>query len=144
MPREEGVFTHEKVYRTAGTSYQANVFLIGQDRCDAASSHTAVLDAQISARLPNMTRLRACRPSLLLLIGDYGWVNQWKPVPHARAEWKELAEWHDRVDCHNLAFLDCHVKFLNIRKGFWVTSEYCVLPFQELFDLAYRVQEPAP
>ena len=56
---------------------------------------------------------------------------------------KEMAEWHNKPDCHNLAFLDGHVAFLNIRKGYYVTDEYCVLPFEDLCSLAHEVQGPA-
>jgi prepilin-type N-terminal cleavage/methylation domain-containing protein/prepilin-type processing-associated H-X9-DG protein len=134
----------EKVYRAVGTSYQTNLFLIGQNKCGKFCEHTAALDAQISDRLPNMTRLRAYRPSLLLLIGDHGWVNQWDPQPYDAAEVKALAEWHGRADWHNLAFLDGHVRFLEIRKGFYVTDEYNVLPFADLYGLAREVQGPVP
>ncbi len=137
-----GALVREKAYRAVGTSYQTNIFLIGQNRCGAFSSHTAELDMQISARLPDMTCTRACRPSLLLLIGDYGWINQWQPKPHPIPEWKALAEWHGRENWHNLAFLDGHVSFLEIQKGFYVTEEYTVLPFADLYGLANDVQGP--
>ena len=81
-------------------------------------------------------------PSRLLLIGDYGWFNQSKPAAHGREDWKELAEWHDRANYHNMAFMDSHVKFLNVRKGFYVTDEYNVLPFKDLYGLAQEVQGP--
>jgi hypothetical protein len=42
-----------------------------------------------------------------------------------------------------MAFLDGHVKFLNIRKGYYVTSEYLVLPFEDLRELALQVQGPS-
>ena len=135
-----GLLLREKAYRVNGTSYQTNIFLIGQNRCGAFSDHTAVLDQEISEHLPNLNRSDVANPSRLLLIGDYGWINQWKPKPHPEIEWKDLAEWHRKADCHNLAFLDGHVKFLNIRKGFYVTAEYCVLPFQDLYELALKVQ----
>jgi prepilin-type processing-associated H-X9-DG protein len=116
------------------------MFLIGQNRCIPFSTKTAGLDQEISNRLPDLNRNRVCNPSRLLLIGDYGWINQWKPQPHPRQDWKELAEWHGREDHHNVAFLDGHVRFLNIRKGVYVAEEYCVLPFEELFGLALQVQ----
>lgn len=139
---------YEKVFRLLGTSYQANIFLIGQNRCDPFSANTAELDAQISARLGKVNRSRVGNPARILLIGDYGWFNQWIPLQHPleRLEdllnqkgLKELAEWHGRVDCYNMAFLDSHAKLLNIRKGFYVTDEYSVLPFEELKYLAYEV-----
>ncbi len=143
---------YEKAYHVCGTSYITNLFLIGPGGFAfnqfyppaLITPEVTLLGGKINERVPGVSVDEVANPSRLLLIGDYGWINQWKPRPHPRAEWKELAEWHDRVDCHNLAFLDGHVKFLNIRKGFWVTSEYCVLPFRELFDLAYEVQGQAP
>jgi prepilin-type N-terminal cleavage/methylation domain-containing protein len=147
-----GRMLYEQVYHACGTSYITNLFLVGPFGFTfnqfyppaLITPEVTLLGQKINERVPNVSVDEVANPSRLLLIGDYGWVNQWKPRPHPRAEWKELAEWHGRVDCHNLAFLDCHVKFVNIRKGFWVTSEYCVLPFRELFDLAYQVQEPVP
>lgn len=137
-----GALVREKVYRAVGTSYQTNIFLIGQNKCSAFSSRTATLDKEISKRLPNTTFLRACKPSLLLLIGDYGWINQWQPKPNPVPAWKTLAEWHGRENRFNLAFLDGHTRFLEIRKGFYVTDEYNVLPFADLYGLAHEVQGP--
>jgi type II secretory pathway pseudopilin PulG len=138
-----GFALHEKAYRYIGTSYQTNIFLIGQNSCRPFSAKTQILDVQISDRLKNLNRNRVCNPSRLLLIGDYGWINQWVPEspPQWWDEWKELAEWHGRVDCHNMAFLDSHVSFLKIQKGIYVTDEYSVLPFEELYELAYEVQQ---
>ncbi len=146
---------YEKVFRILGTSYQANIFLIGQNACGTFSTNgnTAELDAAISARLTEVNRSKVGNPARILLIGDYGWINQWIPVQHPleRLEpilnqkgLKEWAEWHGRVDCYNMAFLDSHTKLLNIRKGFYVTDEYSVLPFEELNYLAYEVQGYQP
>lgn len=133
----------EKVYRLHGTSYQTNIFLIGQDSCQSFSTHTQELDLAIAARLPRLDVNRVAKShSRLLLMGDYGWINQWKPRPHPHAEWKELAEWHRKVDCHNLAFLDGHVSFVKIRKGYYITDEYWVLPFEDLSSLAGKLQGP--
>ena len=137
-----GLFLREKAYRVNGTSYQTNIFLIGQNRCGTFSDHTAVLDQEISQRLPNLNRSDVANPSRLLLIGDYGWINQWKPKPHPENEWKDLTEWHRKANFHNLAFLDGHAQFQNIRKGFYVTDDYCVLPFPDLHKLALKVQGP--
>jgi hypothetical protein len=41
-----------------------------------------------------------------------------------------------------MAFLDSHTQFLNIHKGFYITDQYTVVPFIELYDLAYEVQGP--
>jgi prepilin-type N-terminal cleavage/methylation domain-containing protein len=141
-----GYARHEKVFRQIGTSYQTNIFLIGQNSCGPFSANTAELDKAISARLTKVNRSRVGNPARVLLIGDYGWINQWQPRPNPLSFTNEvyLAEWHGRADCYNMAFLDSHTKLLNIRKGFYVTDEYSVLPFDELNYLAHEVQGYQP
>ncbi|KPL24824.1 MAG: hypothetical protein AMJ75_02650 [Phycisphaerae bacterium SM1_79] len=147
-----GPWLYEKAYHVCGTSYNTNLFLIGPGVFRfimfyppaLMSPEVTLLGEKINERVPSVCMDEVANPSRMLLIGDYGWFNQWKPRPHPQPEWKELAEWHDRVDCHNLAFLDGHVSFVNIRKGIYITSEYCVLPFKDLYDLAYQVQEQMP
>jgi hypothetical protein len=39
-----------------------------------------------------------------------------------------------------MAFLDSHVKLVNIRKGFYVSDEYSVVPFEELLGMAREIQ----
>ena len=134
-----GPWLYEKVYDVYGTSYNTNIFLIGPDRCGTFSAKTQALDAEISKRMAMVGVDDVANPTRLLLIGDWGWINQWRP---GSQPYKELAEWHGRPDCYNMAFLDGHVDFLEIQKQFYVTGEYCVLPFEELFDLAYEVQGP--
>jgi len=133
----------ETVYRAHGTSYQTNIFLVGPDSCKPFSERTKELDLEIAARLPHLNAVRVANHSRIAMIGDYGWVNQWDPTPFRYSQWKERAEWHRRDCGHNLAFLDGHVDLLTVRKGYYVTDEYCVLPFEDLYDLAGRVQGPA-
>jgi prepilin-type N-terminal cleavage/methylation domain-containing protein len=138
-----GFAVREKAYRYLGTSYNTNTFLIGQDGCWPFNDKTKPLDEEIDKRLRGgVNRSRVGNPARVLLIGDYGWINQWQPKPHQKQEWKELAEWHGRVDSHSMAFLDSHCQFLTIQKGFYVTDQYSVLPFEELYPLAYQVQGP--
>ena len=137
-----GYFFREKAYRTNGTSYQTNIFLIGQDKCDIFSLRTAPLDEQIDARLKDMTVKKVASPSRLCLMGDFGWVNQWMPRDLPFLEWKKLAEWHGKADFHNMAFLDGHIAFMRIRKGIYVANDYAVLPFKDLYGLAQQVQDP--
>ncbi len=143
-----GYAVREKAYDYLGTSYQTNVMLIGQNQLSIRASgqfaQFMTLHEEINKQLANLTLSRVDHHSRLLLIGDCGWINEWKPIPHPREDWKELAEWHDRPDCHNVAFLDGHVGFLNIRKGFYVTDEYTVLPFEELHGLAHEIQKQLP
>jgi len=136
-----GPYLREKVYDYLGTSYQTNILLIGQDQLLVGNDKFSILHTEVNSRLKNLRRSSADNPSRLLLIGDYGWVNQWKPIPHPSEDMKELAEWHGREDYHNLAFLDSHVRFLRIQKGFYVTDEYTVLPFKELYGLAREIQQ---
>ena len=103
----------------------------------------APLHIEVNKRLENLTLARVNHHSRLLLIGDYGWYNQIKAPPHPPhpdVDFKEQAEWHGRVDCHNMAFLDSHVKFLNIRKGIYVADEYSMVPFEELLGMAREIQ----
>lgn len=139
-----GFYFNELVYHVRGTSYFTNHFLIGPDQFGQYSDHTADLDAQISRRLPNLNWNRVYAPARLLLVGDFGWVNQWDPKPHRRPEYKDKAEWHNKEETHNLAFLDGHVSFLTIQKGYYVTETYSVVPFKDLYSLARKVQGPVP
>jgi len=133
---------YEKAYNRFGTSYQTNRFLIGPYPCEAACSKTAELDGMISDRLPRLNQDSVANPVLVLLMGDYGWVNQWLPAFKASLDRKRLAEWHRRADHYNMVFLDGHVALLEIRKGYYVTEDYYVLPFPGLFGLAREVQGP--
>lgn len=135
-----GYAVRTKAYRFLGTSYQTNILLIGQNQVLVLGDAFQTLHEEINMRLGNLKLTRVYQPARLLLIGDYGWINQWKPVPHPNEEWKALAEWHHRVDSHNLAFLDGHVGFLDIEKGLYVGDEYSVLPFKELYGLAREAQ----
>lgn len=137
-----GFAVREKAYHYLGTSYHTNIQLIGQDQLLVLADKFETLHEEINKRLKNLTFSRVDNPSRVLLIGDYGWFNQSKPDPHGREDWKELAEWHNRTNHHNMAFLDSHVQFLSIRKGFYVTDEYNVLPFKDLYRLAQEVQGP--
>ncbi|MBL7153460.1 MAG: type II secretion system protein [Phycisphaerae bacterium] len=139
-----GVYWAEQVFHGYGTSYQTNIFLIGQNSCGTFSAGTADLDKEIAKRLSSVHRDQGLiNPARLLLMGDFGWINQWMPTPHPYEELKEMAEWHNKANHHNMAFLDGHVDFLDIQKGYYVTDEYCVLPFKDLYNLALDVQGPA-
>jgi len=139
-----GYAAEEKAYNYYGTSYQTNLMLIGQNQLLIPNDRFAVLHEEINKRLRNLTLSRVDQHSRLLLIGNYGWINQWKPIPHPRQDWKALAEWHGRADCFNMAFLDGHADFLNIGKGLYVADEYSVVPFEELFGLAREIQSQGP
>jgi len=117
-----------------GTSYQTNILLIGPNSIGPGNERLRPLHEQINGRLKHLNISKVTEPAHVLLIGDYGWVNQWMPENPFRTEW------HDRPACHNLAFLDGHVEYLFIRKGLYVASRYRVLPFADLDALAGQVQ----
>ena len=124
------------IYSYMGTSYQTNIFLIGQDQVGWMPSEE--LKDAINARLKGLMLTQVDNPSRLLLMGDFGWLNQCRPnVPR-------IGDWHGKAYHHNLAFLDGHIEFLHIRKGLYITPEYTVLPFSDLYDLARDVQEEEP
>jgi len=140
-----GATLRQKVYQVIGTSYQTNIFLVGGALSfplwySPMTADTTALGDAINQRIVNLKRGNVHNASQLLLIGDYGWINQWKPTPFPDPEWKQIAEWHGRPDYHCMAFLDGHAKFLEIRKGFWVTGEYAVLPFADLYPVGRRIQ----
>ena len=140
-----GAALRQKVYLVVGTSYQTNIFLVGgafnwPGWYSPMTTDTTAMGDAIDKRTVNLKRGNVHHTSQLLLIGDYGWINQWKPTPFPDPEWKEIAEWHGRLDHHCMAFLDGHAKFLEIRKGFWVTDEYAVLPFADLYPIGRRIQ----
>ena len=50
-------------------------------------------------------------------------------------QYKSYAEWHVKPDCYNLAFLDGHIAFVKIRRAYYVTDDYSVIPFKDLYRL---------
>jgi len=133
-----------KVFMNYGTSYLTNAFLVGPSQTLVRPDPFEELHTEINMRLKNINRVDADNPSRLVLMGDFGWYNQWRATPHPRLDWKELAEWHGRVDAFNIAFLDGHTAFLTVDKGIYVADDYAVLPFSELYGLARAVQGPLP
>jgi len=131
-----------EVYLYWGTSYPTNHFLIGQNAFSPFSEHTFKFDQRLSDRITHMSTSKVTvQHSKLLLMGDYGWFNQWKPEEHKSPELKELAEWHRKPDSYNLAFLDGHVKFTRVQKGFYDTDDYTVVPFQDMIPWINEIQE---
>lgn len=75
-----------------------------------------------------------------VLIGDYGWFNQWHARPHALEEWKTLAEWHRKPERFNIGFVDGHVEFTHIKKGHHITEHDTGVPFDGFLDDAGALQ----
>lgn len=131
-PGDRG-YTGPIYYQDLGTSYQTNTLLIGQDQIGQLPSDK--LRDEINRRLKGLKRQAVDNPGRVLLIGDFGWGVQWIPGYPAGPYW------HNRHDCYNLAYLDGHVHFLRVHKGLYITDEYTILPFKEVYGLARDVQE---
>jgi prepilin-type processing-associated H-X9-DG protein len=134
-----------------GTSYRTNILLIGQNAwVNFHPPITNELDQKISARIVHLHIGQVTAdPAHLMLIADQGWFNHWRWMPPpVKADWqreqKPYTEWHIRPDYYNMAFLDGHAAFVKIRKAHFVTDDYSILPFKDLFGLAYKVQGEEP
>jgi prepilin-type processing-associated H-X9-DG protein len=138
---------HISAYRNFGTSYHTNVMLVGPNSLRNDSllpMPLRVLHTNINRNLRRVKVDKVDEPHRLLLIGDYGWINQWAWEPFPTLP----TEWHDKTDYHNIAFLDGHVKFMPIEKTTYTCSEYRVLPFKNLDyqarEVQYLLQEETP
>jgi hypothetical protein len=140
----------EKAFILLGTSYLTNVFLIGQNQFNPYNFKTKALDSAINKRIENLRISQVtASPAQLLLLGDQGWHNQWAPMaPPEEAIWEQrcrpYAEWHVKPRCYNMAFMDGHTAFVKIRRSYYVTDDYTVVPFKDLFGLAYQMQSGLP
>ena len=132
-----GEFYVNKAYIYFGNSYQTNIMLIGPIQLGTEISQPwQTIHEEINRHLPDLKRVHIAEPARVLLVGDNNWVDQWNfEDPY------DKYSWHDREYYYNLAFLDGRVEFLHIRKGLYVTEEYCVMPFKELKTQARRLQE---
>lgn len=136
-------YARYQVHYMMGNSYGTNVFLVGQTANGKFSDRTAALDLELSRRNNGISALEVKNPCRLLLLGDYGWFNQWDPGLRLREDYKELAEWHRKENRFNMLFLDGHVRFQEIKKGYYVTEDYTVVPYEDLYPLAVEVQGPS-
>jgi prepilin-type N-terminal cleavage/methylation domain-containing protein/prepilin-type processing-associated H-X9-DG protein len=125
-------------YDYFGNSYQTNILLIGPTQVGIPSDWREELHKCINERLKGLKLVNVSGPSRLLLVGDNGWVNQ---CVFTRPFTKS---WHGRPCHHNLAFLDGHVKFIQIHKGPYVTSDYRIQPFKDCDGVAYEHQVEVP
>jgi prepilin-type N-terminal cleavage/methylation domain-containing protein len=136
-----GLFDVESAYRYFGNSYQTNWLLIGPTSLGYVPTDYVVLRDAINKRLDGLNRMDVTTNlALLLLVGDNNWIDEWIPIPMS----PHGQEWHGKPRYFNMAFLDCHVDFIRIRKGLFVTPEYSILPFRDLHKLAYSVQQEIP
>ena len=129
----------ESAYQYFGNSYQTNWLLIRGSQLAYVPTDYVVLRDAINKRLDGgISRMDVTtNPALLLLVGDNNWIDEWLPIPMS----PHGQDWHGKPRYFNMAFLDCHVDFIRIRKGLFVTPEYSLLPFWDLHKLAYSVQQ---
>jgi prepilin-type N-terminal cleavage/methylation domain-containing protein/prepilin-type processing-associated H-X9-DG protein len=127
-----------KAYQYFGNSYQTNIILVGPPTIGPGPQDLQELHAAINGQVDNLKLSHvSTKWSYVPLIGDNNWMIEWSPIfkdKHSKA-------WHGKPRHHNLAFLDGHVEFLEIYKGLYVTPEYSIVPFRELFRMAREVQE---
>lgn len=117
--------THFQFY---GTSYEMNTMMVGPTSLQFPPfDPCAPVYYKVNARLPNQAvSSDMSAPSKLILMGDFGWIS-------ALTFWDtQRIEWHDRPCSHNLAFMDGHVSFTQLKKGLSTTNEYTRIPFQDL------------
>ncbi|MHC4636903.1 MAG: prepilin-type N-terminal cleavage/methylation domain-containing protein [Planctomycetota bacterium] len=132
-----GIPAEELAYQYFGNSYQTNIVLIGPTKIGMAPpGPIADLFDAINKRIDTLNLNSITDDwSNVLLVGDNNWVQEWHPLmPPAKT-------WHNRPLCYNMAFLDGHANFVKIRKGLFVTDKYTIVPFTELYDMIYALQE---
>ncbi len=120
-----------------GNSYQTNIILIGPTQIGLASPGLEDLHIAIDQRTEGMLKLEHVTVSWsrVALMGDNNWMHEWNPIAleHSKA-------WHGKKQHHNIAFIDGQVRFLKIRKGIYVSSDYTIVPFTGLLKMAKKVQ----
>ncbi len=133
-----GEFYVDKAYLWFGNSYQTNIMLVGQDQLgtEGVPEPWKQIHEEINRYLPNLKRTHIAEPARVLFVGDNYWVDQWDYEMPC-----DEYSWHDKEYYYNLAFLDGRVDYLHIRKGLYVTDQYCVMPFKELKARVRRLQE---
>jgi len=138
-PDDRGTpFTIGSCYDYEGNSYYTNDMMIGQTQMPAlpASHPCAPLRDKINQRLAKLNRSKISNESRLVLLGDATWWYTYRP-----ATTNPCLEWHDRKHFQNLAFMDGHASFVEIKRGLYVTPAYTVIPFRELQTDAANCQQ---
>jgi len=120
-----------------GTSYETNIYLVGQNKYQPYDPCVEPLTA-LNSRLRKLNRAQVNSAGKVILMGDSGWVAAYNPRN------KMEVQWHGRQPPHlwfNVAFLDAHVEFMAIHKGLLETSNYSVMPFKDLQSAVQACQE---
>lgn len=135
---------HASHYDYYGTSYRSNRFVIGPvppetgwyDPCQALIKTLRRRFDELSLNVSSFSN-----ESRLVMFGDYGFTdwqnpdNNTDPVEfHARTYRGSSEIPYDPMYAskQNVAFVDGHVSFVDIRKGIHVCAAYTVIPFRDM------------
>ena len=134
-PDDKGLsFSPGKVFDFLGNSYRTNILLVGQNSVGALPPPE--LADKINAKIfGGLNILEVANHSKLAFVGDTSWAFQWDPTYTATEK-----GWHGKGYYYNIVFLDGHTDFIWVRKGLYITEDYCVIPFKELYKLAREEQ----
>lgn len=149
-PKSETIYsTHFDYY---GTSYRTNRFLIGPKPPIASWNDPCwTLINNLRDRLDRLNVNQVTAPeSRLILMGDYGfddWQNPSQndmPVEFHADSYDARDEQYDPVagSRHDIAYMDGHVEFVDIRKGLHVTGRYTMIPFRDMQQPFAEDQKP--
>ena len=140
-PADKGGIYDRMAYKWFGNSYQMNLMLVGPTALPVSGyipEWVKELNSEINKHIERLNRDSVADHSLLLLVGDNNWVNQWDPIGVCEKSW------HGQVHHNNLAFMDGHVDFVKIRKGLYVTPKYRVQPLRKLDSISHELQKEIP
>lgn len=73
-------------------------------------------------------------PDKVIFVGDHNWYYQIDP------DFPTVRDWHKKPYCHNVVFLDSHIDFVNMYKGYYVSSKYRILHNSKLHQMALDIQ----
>lgn len=144
-----------------GNSYRANRYVIGPRPPESSQSDPCydVMNEFIARFNDEFIRLNQARnQSRLMFAGDYP-ADEWQnpaetSAPrefHARALGRRDTSFgggegtsfdFQRPTFHNVAFLDGHVAMTAVRKGIYVSSDYTMIPYQDLQGPFAQCQQP--
>jgi prepilin-type N-terminal cleavage/methylation domain-containing protein len=140
-------------YQYYGNSYQTNLMLIGPTllKTQGVPEPRKTLHDNINKDLPDLKLSNVSNPTRLLLVGDNNWIEQYDPVEHfpiswhiSRTRYEESdgpLKYHPQKYYHNMAFMDGHTEFLQIRKGIYLCGDYNIIPFRKHYNYANEIQE---
>jgi prepilin-type N-terminal cleavage/methylation domain-containing protein/prepilin-type processing-associated H-X9-DG protein len=136
-PADKGNDSIDSAYTYYGNSYQANIFMIGYPQLPLpASVLERNLISQVNRRLPGLNWFEVTTSlSQVPLAGDDNWIAQRDPTQ------PEMKVWHGGNQRYNIAFLDGHVEWIEIKKGFYKTETFTIVPFRNLLNLINTIQK---